>query len=210
MFALLAGPAGQLRYAAADWPAPACAPFERPSAPYVVLHVGAGSPLRLWAAKDWRSVADALTAQGLQVVWSAGHTETEVVHSIDPDRRYPSYAGRLDLAQLWHLLAGAAAAVTLDTGVAHMAKLTRTPAAVLFGPGSAVLFGKGRFWRDERVRAVTIAEFACRDQRHLFRREIEWVRRCNRTPDGCPRARCMESITPVQVLASLDVAWSVE
>ena len=208
IFALLAGPPADLRYSAADWPAPSCAPFDAPALPYAVLHVGAGSPLRLWEPHKWRALADALAASGLQVAWCGGPHESALVRAIDPGGLYPSYAGRLDLAQLWHLLAGARAAVTLDSGVAHLAKLTGTPAAVLFGPGSAVLFGKGRFWREHPMQAVAAADVPCRDQRHLFRRELDWVRRCNRGAAECPRARCMEAILPEQVLAALARAVS--
>lgn len=208
MFTLLAGQGegmAQLRYAAGDWPAPGFTPFGIPPAPYAMLHVGAGSPLRLWEPQKWREVADAIAARGLGVVWTAGKDESGLMRDIDPEARYASFAGRLDLAQLWHLLAGARFAVTLDTGIAHMAKLTCTPVAALFGPGSAVLFGKGRFWQDNAFAEVTAPGFPCRDQRHLFKREIDWVRRCNRTLADCPRARCMEAIPPGQVLASLQV-----
>lgn len=207
MFALLARlddtDMVQLRYAKGDWPAPAFRPFETPSEPYAVLHVGAGSTLRLWEPQKWRLVAQALDARGISVVWTAGNGETDLVRAIDPDGLYRSCAGKLELGQLWHLLAGAHLAVTLDTGIAHMAKLTRTPVAVLFGPGSATLFGKGSFWGRNAFAEVTISEFPCRDQRHLFRREIAWVRRCNRTLADCPRARCMEAITTEQVVAAL-------
>lgn len=206
MFALLAGSSGELRFEASDWPAPASCAFEMPSSPYVVLHVGAGSSLRLWDARNWRAVADSLASTGCRIVWSAAAKESGLVRAIDPDARHVSYAGALDLCQLWHLLAGARAAVTLDTGIAHMAKLTGTPAVVLFGPGSPALFGKGRFWQNARHYAVADATIGCRDQTHLFRRDIAWVRRCNRTPAHCPRARCMESISPEQVLASLAAA----
>ena len=37
-----------LRFQPADWPAPSFAAFELPPLPYAVLHVGAGSPLRLY------------------------------------------------------------------------------------------------------------------------------------------------------------------
>jgi ADP-heptose:LPS heptosyltransferase len=208
MFALLAWPAGrlkELRYAGADWPAPGFAPFDRPVVPYAVLHVGAGSPLRLWEPRKWRQVADAIAGRGLGVVWTAGKDEGDLVRNIDPEGRHRSYAGQLDLAQLWHLLSGATLAVTLDTGIAHMAKLTRTPAVALFGPGSAVLFGKGRFWEGSNFLEVTAPGFPCRDQRHLFKREIGWVRRCNRTAADCPRARCMEAIPAGQVIAALQV-----
>ena len=209
MFALLCGADAEnsdpLRYRAGDWPAPDCEAFDKPEGPYAVLHVGAGSPLRLWEPSKWRSVARAIAAQGVRVVWTSGRNETDLVNEIDPDVQYHSLAGQLDLAQLWHLLAGARVAVTLDTGIAHMAKLTRTPVAALFGQGSAVLFGRGRFWENAPFAEVTVAQFPCRDQRHLFKREIDWVRRCNRTLAGCPRARCMEAISPEQVLAALQV-----
>lgn len=194
-----------LRYKQADWPAPHFTPFESPSAPYAVLHIGAGSPLRLWEAEKWRVVAEALAGRGIQVAWSAGKQETGLVRAIDPRGAFQSYAGRLDLSQLWHLLAGASMAVTLDTGIAHMAKLTCTPVATLFGPGSAVLFGKGWFWSGNEIAEITVPRFPCRDQTHLFKRDIDWVRRCNRAEPECPRARCMEAIAPEQVLASLKV-----
>ena len=53
-------------------------------------------------------------------------------------------------------------------------------------------------------REVTVADFPCRDQRTLFGREIEWVRRCHRSLAECPRPRCMEAIGLGDVLAALE------
>lgn len=194
-----------LRYKQGDWPAPDFASFETPPGPYAVLHIGAGSPLRLWEAEKWRVVAEALAGRGVGVAWSAAKQEAGLVSAIDPRSAFQSFAGRLDLAQLWHLLAGASMAVTLDTGIAHMAKLTCTPVATLFGPGSAVLFGKGRFWSRNEFAEITVPRFPCRDQTHLFKRDLGWVQRCHRAVPECPRARCMEAIAPEQVLAALKV-----
>jgi ADP-heptose:LPS heptosyltransferase len=209
IFALLAGlphaEEEQLRYATGDWPSPSSAHYDKPPKPFAVLHVGAGSPLRLWEPFKWLTVAEALSAQGLSVVWTSGPGEAHLVHEIDPDGRYLSLAGRLDLPQLWHLLSDARCAVTLDTGIAHMAKLTCTRVAVVFGQGSGVLFGKGRFWANNPFFEVTHPRFPCRDQRTLFQREIDWVRRCNRTVRECPRARCMEAVMAEQVVAALQV-----
>ena len=98
----------------------------------------------------------------------------------DPHRRFASFAGSLDLAQLWRLLAHARLLVAPDTGVAHLARVVGVPTVALFGPGSAVITGAGEFWRNAPYRAVTVDPFPCRDQSILFRREIEWVRRCAR------------------------------
>jgi ADP-heptose:LPS heptosyltransferase len=177
-----------------DWPAPASGAFARPAVPYAVLHVGASSPLKRWAGDRWRSVARALAARGIAPVWSAAANEAPLVVAADPRREFSSFAGRLDLPQLWHLLAGARALVAPDTGVAHLGRIVGVPTVALFGPGSAVLCGAGDFWRDAPYRAVTVDPFPCRDQRILFKREIAWVRRCGRGVAECPQHLCMPAI----------------
>jgi hypothetical protein len=96
-------------------------------------------------------------------------------------------------------VAGATALICVDTSVAHMGKLSFTPTVCLFGPSSAQLVGKGEFWADAPFDGITVADFPCRDQRLLFKREIAWVRRCGRSLAECPRPRCMEAITPAEV-----------
>ncbi len=191
-------------YARGDWPAPAARPFERPAAPYVVLHVGASTPLKHWLPERWWAIAQAFEKRGLGVVWSAGRGEEPIVEACDPGKYFPSVAGKLDLPQLWQIVAGAQLLVAPDTGVAHLGRIAWTPTVTLFGPGSALLAGPGRYWRDTPGRAVTLDPFACRDQRLLFRREIEWVRRCARTPAECAAPRCMFAIDTAAVLAAAD------
>ena len=201
IFALLAGvPPQPLRYRVEDWPAPAAAPFDKPSGPYAVLHVGASTPLRHWPAERWAALASSL-AERCRPVLSAGKKEAQIVRAIDPQGRWTAYPGTLDLAQLWQLLAGAQLIVTLDTGVAHLAKLCGTPTVCLYGPGSPQLFGRGEFWRDAPYSEVAVPAFPCRDQRRLFKRELAWVRRCSRSLAECPRPRCMEAIGLDEVLA---------
>ena len=191
---LIPGPA-PAPYHPDTWPDTDFIPFDPPSKPYCVLHVGASSPLKLWEAEKWLALADFLETRGYQVVWSGGRGEEKLVAALDPERRRPSYAGRLDLAQLWHLLKGARLLVCPDTGVAHLGRLTGTPTVALFGPGSAAIYGAGGFWRDSPYAAVTVAPFPCRDQHRLFKREIPWVRRCGRSAQECATPRCMQAIS---------------
>jgi ADP-heptose:LPS heptosyltransferase len=190
----LAGGAAPAPYRVGDWPAPPCEPFTRPLAPYAVLHVGASSPLKRWDPARWLDLAAWFGSLGIGPVWSAGAHEKAIVDAIDPRRRYPSFAGRLALAQVWHLLAGASALVAPDTGIAHLGRIVGVPTVALFGPGSAVLCGAGEFWRDVPYRAVTVDPFPCRDQRVLFKREVAWVRRCGRSVAECPEHLCMPAI----------------
>ncbi len=196
---LVAGPAARA-YARGDWNAPTARAFDLPARDYAILHVGASTPLKHWLPERWMALARALDRRGLAVAWSGGPGEEAFVGACDPEERYPSYAGRLDLAQMWHLLAGARLLVVPDTGIAHLGRATWTPTVALFGPGSAVLAGQGEFWRETPWRSVSIDPFPCRDQNLLFGRRIEWVRRCARTTAQCQEPRCMHAIDLGQVL----------
>lgn len=200
IFASLAGADHGERYRRGDWPAPAARRFEAPAAPYALLHVGASTPLKHWPAARWAQLAAALEHEGMRVAFSAGPGEGAVIERIDPDQRYRRYAGSLDLAQLWSLVQNASLFVTLDTGVAHIAKLTATPTVCLYGPSSAQLVGRGRFFVDAPFVELTVDDFHCRDQRLLFKREIAWVRRCGRSLAECARPACMEAIDVDRVL----------
>ena len=191
-------------FARGDWLAPAAAPFELPATPYAVLHVGASTPLKHWLPERWIALARHLEERGIGVVWSGGRGEEAVVDACDPQHRHRSFAGQLDLPQLWRLLAHARLLVAPDTGVAHMGRAAFTPTVTLYGPGSAVLCAPGRFWRDVPQRALSIDPFPCRDQRLLFRRKVEWVRRCVRTPAQCAEPRCMNAIDLSAAIAAAD------
>jgi ADP-heptose:LPS heptosyltransferase len=191
-------------YARGDWKAPVASPFEQPKRAYAVLHVGASTPLKFWLPDRWMALARELERRGLDVVWSGGKGEESFVRQCDPNGRYRSYAGQLDLAQMWRLVADAKVLAAPDTGIAHLGRATWTPTVALFGPGSAVLAGSGRFWKDTPWRAVTVDPFPCRDQSLLFGRPVTWVRRCARTTAECAEPRCMHAITLDQVLGALE------
>ncbi len=208
MNTLLADGPAPAPYRPGDWPAPSCAPFPAPEARYAVLHVEASTPLKHWEEAKWNALAAALAQRGLQPVWSAGPGGA-LLRSIDPGGRFPALGDRLDLAQLWHLVAGAALLVCPDTSVMHIGRLTGTPTVALYGPSAADLFGAGEFWRGAPFRAVTVPDFPCRDQNRLFKREIQWIRRCQRTPSSCEAPRCMHGIGVPAVLRAAEevLAW---
>lgn len=200
---LLDGPPPRA-YQPIDWPDPPHRAFGLPRDNYCILHVGASSPLKLWEPEKWRVLAQRLGERGLQVVWSGGRGEEGVVRSIDPENRLPSYAGLLELPQVWQLLKRARLLVCPDTGIAHLGRIVGVPTVTLFGPGSAVLCGAGDFWRNVPYRAVTIENFPCRNQTVLFKRKIGWVQRCARSTDQCRQPLCMQAVTIESVLAACD------
>lgn len=191
---LIDGP-GPPPYDPLKWTAPVCRSFDLPDRPYAVLHVGASNPLRRWECEKWYQLAEWLAGRGIDPVFCCGRAETALLTLIDGTNRFRRYAGNLDLAQLWHLLGNSSLLVCPDSGIAHLGRIVGNPTICLFGQGSSVLFGRGNFWRDAAFVGVTIENFHCRDQRTIFMREVEWVRRCKRGPADCLSAECMRGIS---------------
>jgi len=196
------------RYALADWPAPAVAAIPDFGTNYVVLHVGAGSVLKLWPPERWRALADRLESRGLRVVWSAGPGEDAIVDAIDGGSSRARILGTLALAALWQVLARAQLLVCPDTGIAHLGRVAGVPTVTLFGPGSAQICGPGDYFAAMPGRAVTVEPFACRDQTIQFFRDVPWARRCERlfgsSPGRCARPLCMEAVDLAAVTAAID------
>jgi len=177
-------------------------PFDT-SRPYVVCHLGASNKLKFWPPEYWQALIGKIKKQKYQVVLSVGPTEEYLIKEVDPERKFYHVLGTFSLVEMWSLIDGAKLLISVDTGVAHLAKLSKTPVVTLFGPGSPMSHGVGNFWKLNPYTDITASNYPCRDQKILFRRKVNWAKRCGRSVDECrtPGA-CMQAITPKKVLNS--------
>ena len=191
-------------YAASEWDPPPFTPYGRPKGAYCVLHLGASSPHKQWPNDRWREVLRWAERKGYEVVLSVGRGEEHLLAEVDPESTRSRLAGRLDLAQLWDLLRRSAFLVCPDTGVAHMARLVGVPTVAIYGPGSPVSTGPGRFWAASPFRALWDPAVPCRDQDVLFERRLVWLRQCWRGVHECGDPVCIRRVTVQQVIAAID------
>jgi ADP-heptose:LPS heptosyltransferase len=191
-------------FAVNEWPAPPFAPYTRPQGRYCVLHLGASSPHKQWPAERWRTILQWAEGRGYAVVLSAGRGEEHLLKKVDPEGSRSALAGRLDLAQLWDLLRHAAFLACPDTGVAHMARLVGVPTVAIYGPGSPISTGPGRFWAKSPFRALWDPAIPCRDQDLLFERRLVWLRQCWRGVHECGNPVCIREVTVEQVTAAIE------
>jgi ADP-heptose:LPS heptosyltransferase len=169
--------------------------------PYVVCHLGASNKLKFWPSESWRALIDNLKKQKFQVVLSVGPKEEYLIKEVDPGCKCHHVLGTYSLTEMWSLIKGAKLLISVDTGIAHIAKLTSTPIVTLFGPGSIVSHGAGNFWKFLHYLDITKSNFHCRNQPVLFRRKIDWLKRCGRNINQCKTpGACMAAITPEQVM----------
>lgn len=146
--------------------APGLLPVERlPPSPYAVFHLwptGVRSELKEWPWDRWRELARELLARGLTVVLTgsaadAPRTREFVATSGDLAPRLVDAAGKYDLAEVVDLLSGSRCAVSVNTGVMHLAAASGAPTVGLNGPTSERRWGP----RGERATSVDSSLDGC-------------------------------------------------
>lgn len=116
-----------------------------PQSPYLVVHPGTTAAARAYPAPLWAEAVRQLCAAGWQVLVTGSESERELTAGIVAAARAglpdtpaaeaaQDLAGRLDLAELARLLAGAQAVLVANTGPAHLAAAVGTPVVSLFSP----------------------------------------------------------------------------
>jgi ADP-heptose:LPS heptosyltransferase len=153
---------------------------------YVVVHPGADAPARAYPAELWWEVVDALAGDGWPVVVTGGAAERSLTEAVAGSTA-SDLGGRLDVAELAGVIAGAEAVAVGNTGPAHLAAAVGTPVVSLFAPVIPAVR-----WAPYRVRHVLLGDqqAACRGTR---------AREC-----PIPGHPCLTSVDPADVVAAVE------
>jgi len=100
---------------------------------YVVVHPGADAPARAYPADRWAEVVGELAAGGCPVVVTGSAAERPLTAAVAGACGL-DLGGRLDVAELAGVIAGADALAVGNTGPAHLAAAVGTPVVSLFSP----------------------------------------------------------------------------
>ncbi len=168
---------------------------------YLCLHPGNSLlargklALRSWPESHWRELVQQIThhTPDIQIVLIGEKNERPLSESIAAN--FPgviNLAGRTSLQQLLTVLADARALITTDTGPAHVAAALATPVIAVFGPSEA--HGTGPFASAEGWAVSVMKDVGCNPCVNTERAK------------ACTDNRCMQVITPSDVMNLLDKA----
>jgi len=107
--------------------------FEIPKKPYILIHPVSTWPSRTWSAENWMNLTKELNDKGYDVV-SIGKdsSETGFFNVQKPVFNFEIEKGlnlmnKTSISDCWHLMINAAAFVTMDSGLLHLAGTTDVP-----------------------------------------------------------------------------------
>jgi len=107
--------------------------FEIPKKPYILIHPVSTWPSRTWSAENWMNLTKQLNDKGYNVV-SIGKdsSETGFFNVQKPVFNFEIEKGlnlmnKTSISDCWHLMINAAAFVTMDSGLLHLAGTTDVP-----------------------------------------------------------------------------------
>jgi len=109
--------------------------------PFVLVHPGAGHPIRYWPASRFAAVIDHLISSGRVPIVIGGAQDT---HRVEEVLRYTKRAPlvmRTSLEELPAIIAAADLFIGHDTGTMHLASVVGTPLVAIFGPDRAAQTG---------------------------------------------------------------------
>jgi len=148
---------------------------------------------KLWPEEHWDTLIQQAAAQGYSVVLPGGSQhELERAASIAARHDNATALPRMSLSELGGVIQQAAGAVCCDTGLAHLAAMTGTPAVTLYGPTSVELIG-----------TTGQQQFQLGAANPPFKCAPCYQRYCDYQGEKASMSACMAAFTPEQVWQQL-------
>lgn len=109
---------------------------------FVVFHPFGADTNYGWLPDRWRELADFVRSRlGKAVVYTGSLGDRRAVAELTAGTKDVNASGRLNVLEAVALAERAAAAVSVDTAIVHVASTTKTPVVGLYGPGDPALWG---------------------------------------------------------------------
>ncbi len=144
---------------------------------------------RKWPNENWVTLCHQLLEdRRVELYFSGSITETEavtqVIKKIQPQERILNLAGKTSIASIIDIISDCQLVITVDSGLMHLASLTKTPIIALFGPESPKLYGP------TNIQARSLSkELPC----------SPCLNAKNNKHSRCKDNQCMKQITPEEV-----------
>lgn len=177
-------------------------PSETRTRGHVILHIGASIPARLWPPEMLHLIVGRLLANGEHLVLTGRSIDQNYLDGLRSLLRdFPAHAHQIhdridatDLGELLDLVARAKYVVTVDTGVAHWARLFSVPCLAVMGPSDVNLFGADWGLSPQSLN-LSCAPLDCQDKSIVHGIHTGWIKNCQRSACLFETRHCFAGIS---------------
>jgi heptosyltransferase-2 len=132
------------------------------SAPFLAVHLGAGTRAKRWPGRYWADLVARFLADGWHVAVIGGPEDLDACRYLDPHPNLVDWTGQLSLTETAALLERADLFIGADSGPAHLAACAGIPSLVLFSGTNLA-----RQWRPWSRRSLVLKHrVPCRPCHH--------------------------------------------
>jgi hypothetical protein len=160
--------------------------------PYIIIHIGASKPARLWPIDLFEKVLTLSTKQDTQILITGLRQQSdyenkinEIIRANNQTNKITNLMGKTTIQDLLSIVSRAKGLISVDTSIVHWARIFQTPNFSFLGQSDLNLFG-GQFKFYKKSDSMGVQNLECHDKKTFHGLQLNWMSMCGY--DQCPLA----------------------
>ena len=160
--------------------------------PYIIIHIGASKPARLWPIDLFEKVLTLSAKQETQILITGLRQQSdyenkisEIIQANNQTNKITNLMGKTTIQDLLSIVSRAKGLISVDTSIVHWARIFQTPNFSFLGQSDLNLFG-GQFKFYKKSDSLGVQNLECHDKKIFHGMQLNWMSMCGY--DECPLA----------------------
>lgn len=158
--------------------------------PYIIIHIGASKPARLWPIDLFKKVLSLSVKQNKHILITGLNQESnyetqikEIIRENNESKNIINLMGKTTIQDLLSIVSRAKGLISVDTSIVHWARILQTPNFSFLGQADLNLFG-GQFKFYKKSDSLGVQKLECHDKKTFHGIKLNWMSSCGY--DNCP------------------------
>jgi ADP-heptose:LPS heptosyltransferase len=178
--------------------------------PYIIIHIGASKPARLWPIDLFEKVLTLSAKQETQILITGLRQQSdyenkinEIIEANNQTNKIINLMGKTTIQDLLSIVSRAKGLISVDTSIVHWARIFQTPNFSFLGQSDLNLFGS-QFKFFKKSDSLGVQNLECHDRKTFHGMQLNWMSMC--ANNECPLAErhCFTMLDDQKIKLSLN------
>jgi ADP-heptose:LPS heptosyltransferase len=178
--------------------------------PYIIIHIGASKPARLWPIDLFEKVLTLSAKQETQILITGLRQQSdyenkinEIIEANNQTNKIINLMGKTTIQDLLSIVSRSKGLISVDTSIVHWARIFQTPNFSFLGQSDSNLFG-GQFKFFKKSDSLGVQNLECHDRKTFHGMQLNWMSMC--ANNECPLAErhCFTMLDDQKIKLSLN------